>query len=265
MLLRRMAEAKTERASEQQLERARARGEFQISRMLCAAAALGGFCWAVARLSPLALQFGSEELRAAFALSASAGLAHSPLDLGSHSVAMAKRLLGVCLLPLAAIALSAALAGLLQSMGLRLGALRLRADRFSPGARLRALTSPDRAWDAVASVVSIVVLSIVVWSTCRPNVPGVLAIAGLPHARAFQALAALLEALGLRLLGAALFLGLLDAVIRRVRFNLGQRRTRRELREEQREQHGDPHVRAERARRMHSASQNATRDPGAGA
>jgi flagellar biosynthesis protein FlhB len=108
----------------------------------------------------------------------------------------------------------------------------------------------ERGWDGLTSAISLGVLALTLWLTCRSSIAGVVSIASLPRERAIQALGSLLEALALRLLLVALALGLADAVLRRVRHYQRQRMTRREALDEQREQYGDPHTRAERARHM---------------
>jgi flagellar biosynthesis protein FlhB len=158
--------------------------------------------------------------------------------------------------PLLAAALAALLIGVVQTQGLVApAALRGQLD---PLAHLRALMAPERALQAASAWIAALVLTAVALYTIAPSLPGLLALPGATLGRALERLSALTSTLIFRLVLTALALGVLDLLVQRVRQQLRLRMTRRELQHEQREQYGDPQLRAERFRR-------ARRDPRGGA
>jgi flagellar biosynthetic protein FlhB len=168
------------------------------------------------------------------------------------SVVESARVFGeICWPLLTAILVSVLFAGVVQRLA-PFAAGRARAsDRPSPfdvAARFRQLFAPERALDALVGVLMVLALAGVTWLTLAPNVRGVLALSSARPTSAAPALLELFATLAWRLSLSAVVLGALDYLQRRVRFAAGIRMTQRELRQEQREQYGDPAVRAERAR-----------------
>lgn len=239
-----MTEARTERVSPRKLA---AMGDGKpFSRALCGAAGLAALGLAVnwTAIGP-ALQPGFD---AAFA----AASAPSPvLDASVVSAAFA-RALGAVLAPvLGAIVLGVLAIGVLQVATIALPAARgERRSRFDLGARIGQLFAPERVLDGAIAAAMLTVLGAVAWLTLAESARGVLALSASEPAVAARDLLALFGALAARLVVAGLALGALDYLQRRVRHAHGLRMTPRELRDEQREQYGDPSVRAERARRM---------------
>jgi flagellar biosynthesis protein FlhB len=245
MLRGRMAEARTEQASPDRLARARERGDAPVSRGLTAAAALGAFFAVASAQASGSLAAWQGMLRGAFSATP-----NSQLELTQALGATARLAAAVLWAPLLAACAAALVAGLAQSGGLwAVGALR---GDFDPMARLRALFAPDRALDAASRLIAVLALMVVAGYTLVPSLPGILALPGGALSRALQLLSELGSTLVLRLVVTAIALGLCDWAVRRVRQRMRLAMSRRELIEEQREQYGDPHLRAERTRRARS-------------
>jgi flagellar biosynthesis protein FlhB len=243
-----MTEARTERVSPRKLAAA---GESRpISRALCGAAALAAFGLAVD--GPAARR----ALEPTFALAfAAAGAANPKLD-GAAALGASARALAAILAPwLGAALLGVAAVAALQVFSVAMPAARgERPSPFDLAARFRQLLAPERLLDAAVAFVMLAVLATVVWLTLAPNLRGVLALSSAEPGAAARSLLALFGTLALRVVIAGVALGALDYSQRRVRHALSLRMTPRELRDEQREQYGDPALRAERLRRMRASS-----------
>jgi flagellar biosynthetic protein FlhB len=243
-----MTEARTERVSPRKL--AAAGDRRPISRALCGAAALVALGLAVdAQSVPRALE-------PSFALAfAAAGAANPELD-GAAALGASVRALAAILAPLLAASLLAVIAvSALQVLTVTMPAARgERPSPFDVAARLRQLLAPERLLDAAIAFVMLVVLATVAWLTLAPSLRGVLALSSADPHSAARSVLALLGVLAFRLVVAGLVLGALDYLQRRVRHALSLRMTPRELRDEQREQYGDPGLRAERSRRMRAGA-----------
>lgn len=238
-----MTEASTQRASPRRL----AQGGKPMSRALLGAAAL------IALGLALDLRASAARLRPSLlgALAAARepsprweSIVHGWRDGALGLAAVLGPLLG-------SIVVAVLVAAVLQSAPLGKAAARSesRTSRFDLGARAQQLLAPERALDALASAVFLVVLGAVAWLTLAPNVRGLLALSGADPDVAAPQLIELGQTLLWRLAVTGCALGAADYAQRRVRHMLSLRMTRRELLEEQREQYGDPAVRAERARR----------------
>lgn len=243
-----MTEARTERVSPRRL--AAAGDRRPISRALCGAAALLAFGLALDGAAARAA------LEPSFALAfAAAGAANPQLD-GAAALGASARALAAILAPWLGASLLAVIAVCaLQVFSVAMPAA--RGDRPSPfdvAARFRQLFAPERLLDAVVAFVILAVLATVAWLTLAPSLRGVLALPSAEPRTAVRSLLALFGALAFRLVIAGLVLGALDYLQRRVRHALSLRMTPRELREEQREQYGDPALRAERSRRMRAGA-----------
>jgi len=153
---------------------------------------------------------------------------------------------------LAAIVAGVLIAGVVQRAASSLGQPArepgARPEPFDLAARVGQLLDPARAIDGLSALVAALILAAVAWLTLLPNIRGLLALPGGDVGTVVPQLIELLGTLTIRLMLAGLALGTLDYLQRRARFAARQRKTRRELLEEQREQYGDPEVRRERAR-----------------
>jgi len=243
-----MTEGRTQRVSPRKL----AAGHHKpLSRTLCAAASLAtlgaviDFSASKAQLTP--------GLAAAFA---AAGRSDGQLaDVLSALRASAQALVWIAAPWLVAVVVATLLVGFAQRVATRSpqggGA---RRGSFDVAARASQLLSPERGLDALVLAAMLIALSTVTWLTIAPNVRGLLALPSAEPTVAIHTLMALLSTLAWRLVLTGLVLGALDYLQRRVRHALSMRMTRRELLEEQREQYGDPYMRAERLRRMRSST-----------
>lgn len=245
MLRRPMTEARTERISLRKL--AAAGGHKPFSRALCGAVALVALGFAVD------LPAASGLLGTGFAAAFEIARAPNPqlVDGGLALRGIAEAFAGVATPLLLPLLFGVVAVGTLQVVTVRLPQGRGPARTpFDLAARLRQLLSSERALDAAISLAMLIVLAAVAWLTLAPNARGVLALGGAEPRAAARSLVALFGTLAFRLLIAGLAFGVLDYLQRRVRHTLSLRMTPRELREEQREQYGNPAVRAERARRL---------------
>lgn len=243
-----MTETRTERVSPRKL--AAAGDRRPISGVLCAAAALVALGLAVDGPS------ARSALEPAFARAfATAGAANPELD-GAAALGASARALAAILAPwLGAALLGIVVAGAFQVFSVALPASRgERPSPFDLAARVRQLLAPERLLDAALACATLAVLATVAWVTLAPSSRGVLALSSAEPRVAVRSLLALLGTLAARLLIAGLALGALDYLQRRVRHALSLRMTPTELREEQREQYGDPLLRAERLRRMRASA-----------
>jgi flagellar biosynthesis protein FlhB len=235
---------RTDRVSSRRL--AAAGDRRPLSRALCGAVvliALGTAADLPAAQRALAPSFG--------AVWAAASAPNPQLDGGAVLATSARGLASILAPWLLAALLGVLLVGALQVATIAMPPTRgERGSPFDLGARVEQLFAPGRLLDALVSAVMLSVLAGVAWLTLAPSARGVLALSSAEPDAAARAVLGLLGTLAFRLALAGLALGALDYLQRRVRHALSLRMTPRELREEQREQYGDPSVRAERARRM---------------
>ena len=243
-----MTESRTERISPQKL--AASGGRKPLSRGLCGAVGLIGLALAID------MPAASRALAGSFAFAFDAARTPSPkLEAGAALRATAEAWLAIAAPGLLALVLAVAVIG-----GLQVGTIRLpeargaRRTPFDVAARLCELLAPQRAVDAAIAVAMLIVLGSVGWLTLAPNVRGVLALSSAEPHQAARSLLALFGTLAFRLLLTGVALGVIDYLQRRIRHALSLRMTARELRDELREQYGDPMVRSERSRRMRAGA-----------
>jgi flagellar biosynthesis protein FlhB len=241
-----MAEPRTEQPTARKLDRARRLGQVARSPGLTAAGGLAGLLlfW---------LGYGAVLLEAVRGLLVR-GLRAAAEDAAPWAEISAALLdvARLSTLALCMVAAGAALSGLAQ-VGPMFSAAAVLPARERPGAgdRLRQMFSARGLADALLGLLVSLALFATAVLTVGPALRGVLAWpTSTPPAAADQ-----LGALGLRvllvLLAVGATLGALALVHRRHRLLEDQRMGRRELREEQRQTHGDPEVRAWR-RRAHA-------------
>jgi flagellar biosynthesis protein FlhB len=151
--------------------------------------------------------------------------------------------------PLAAAALVALGAGLLQTRGLLAwGALRPDLGRLSPAAGLGRAFGGEAAAQVGKGLLKATMVAVLAWLTVRPVLAGLAALAGAPVPRLASALGLVAAQLAERVALVALALGVADYLLVRRRHLGRQRMTREEVRREHKESEGDPSHRAERQR-----------------
>jgi flagellar biosynthesis protein FlhB len=238
-------EARTEAPTPRRLREARRRGQVARSRDLTAALSLwlvlGAFAFLVVPLVPVVLAAVRRTLSDAG--DADAGRTANAL----HEWAV----LGLRLsLPLLLAALAAALAGgILQVGGLfSLEAVRPKLERLSPAAGVRRLLG-FRGWlEASKAFAKFVLLAGAAGLAARSSLAGILAASRVGATALTAALAAALLQLVLAGAGLLLLLGAVDLFYQRWRLRRDLRMTREEVRREQREEEGDPTLKAQRQR-----------------
>ena len=238
-----MASERTEEPTPKRLEESRRRGEVAVSRDAMSAAAV------TAAIAVLVLQGPALTARllvywkGAFATAAAGGSASVALAAGLGVMA---RALAV---PLAAAALVALGAGLLQTRGLlALGALRPNLARLSPAAGLARAFGGQAALQVGKGLLKATLVAVLAWLTVRPLLAGVAALAGAPIERLAGAMGVVSARLAERVALVALALGAADYLLVRRRHRGRLRMTREEVKREYKESEGDPSHRAERQR-----------------
>lgn len=240
-----MNETRTEEPTARKLAEARRRGEVAASPALTGAGAVLVLLAVVLWRGPAIVEALAGLLRAALASAAlpqpRAGLAR---------LAEPLRELLVQLLPIWIVAAVAVwLAGAAQVGPLLApAALRFVPARIDPRSRLQRIASAERMLElGYVAAMAVVLLATLAWSFLHA-LPALATLPAGDHARAASVLASLAADIVLRMGVAAMLLGAIDLVIRRVRARRALRMTRRELSEETRESYGAPEHRARRAR-----------------
>ena len=241
---RSMAAERTEEPTPKRLEDARRRGEVAFSRDATSAAAMTAAIVALVLQGPtltarlLVLLAGRVRRRAR--RWQRVGRRWPP------GVAVMARALAV---PLAAAALVALGAGLLQTRGLlALGALRPDLGRLSPAAGLGRAFGAQAALQVGKGLLKATLVAVLVWLTVRPVLAGLAALAGAPVARLAGALGVVSAQLAERVALVGAGAGRADYLLVRRRHLGRMRMTREEVKREHKESEGDPSHRAERQR-----------------
>src|SRR5262252_3286047 len=238
-----MAAERTEEPTPKRLEDARRRGEVAVSRDATSAAAMTAAIVALVLQGPVLTARLLAYWKAAFAGAPVAGDASSALVAG---VGVLARALAV---PLAAAAMVALGAGLLQTRGLlALGALRPDLARLSPAAGLGRVFGGKAALEIGKGLLKAALVASLAWLTVRPVLAGLAALAGASIPRLAGAMGVVSAQLAERVALVALGLGLADYLLVRRRHLGRQRMTKEEVRREHKESEGDPSHRAERQR-----------------
>jgi flagellar biosynthetic protein FlhB len=233
------AEDRTEAASPERLRRAREEGDVALSREAVHFAALGGAVLALATLSPAAgeafagaaqaVLLGSAELQPGEAMLMLLG-AVAPLALGTAAAA----------------ALCAAAATLLQTGFLvRAESLMPQAGRVNPMSGLQRMFGMPTLEEALRTLLKLAVVGGAVWlSVAKPAV--ILDGLSLSAAELAARIPALLAHLLTTVLAASAALAGLDLLWVRLRHARKLRMSRQDMKEEAKDQEGDPHLRARR-------------------
>ena len=238
-----MAAERTEEPTPKRLEESRRRGEVAVSRDVTSAAAMTAAIVALVLQGPATIARLLAYWKGSFSAALAGGPAAPALAAGVEVMA---RALAV---PLAAAALFALAAGLLQTRGLlAFGALRPDFARLSPAAGLARAFGGQAALQVGKGLLKATLVALLAWLTVRPVLAGVAGLAGAPVPRLAQALGVVSSQLAGRVALVALALGLADYLLVRRRHLSRLRMTREEVRREHKESEGDPSHRAERQR-----------------
>ena len=243
-----MSGNRTEAPTPRRLAEARRRGEVARSAELTGSAALVGGLAGVWAAGPWIASDLARGLRAALA-AAPAGAAPPASALTAAAATVAR----LSLVPCAAAVLGAGAVAFLQ-VGPGLSPVRFRLERLDPRRGLRRLASSAALGRAVLGIGKAAVLVGALAAAGRAAAP---ALAALPRSGPSGLWRALPILGGLALRAAALLLafGAADLLLARARHRRDLRMTRHEVRREQREDEGDPSVRAERRRSQRAAAE----------
>jgi len=205
-----MSAERTEEPTPKRLEDARRRGEVAFSRDATSAAAMTAAIVALVLQGPTLTARLLSYWQGAFATAHAGGSASAALALG---VGVMARALAV---PLAAAALVALGAGLLQTRGLlALGALRPDLARLSPAAGLGRAFGAQAALQVGKGLLKATLVAVLAWLTVRPLLAGLASLAGAPVARLAGALGVVAAQLAERVALVALALGVADYLTRK--------------------------------------------------
>ena len=178
-------------------------------------------------------------------------------DRGELTVVLAQRLLleaaghlALLSLPVMLVGLAASLAGNFAQGGLTFSAEALtpKAERLNPAANIKRLFSPDTAVDLVKNVLKLAGISAVAYAVFTRSLAEAPAHLNTPAAQTLGMMGSLAYSLSLRV-GLALFaLALLDYGYGLYKHEKSLRMTKQEIKDEFRQQEGDPQVKGQRRR-----------------
>lgn len=243
---------KTEKPTPRRLRDARRKGEVAKSKDVTSVAAL--FAWVLlgALLTPFLMQSLIAPLDVAFS-----GLA----DPGGAAMRAAvwraaRTFVTASLVLLAPVAVVGTLAEFLQAGPVATTErMKFKLDHLNPGEGLKRMFSVDNLFEVGKSVLKTAVLILI---TALVVCGAFGALTGLPRGTAAAALAAMGQ-LGFQLLAASagvfVFVAVLDAAYQRFAFTKRLRMSRRDIRQESKDDEGDPHIRAQR-RQLHQEWSN---------
>lgn len=237
-------EQRTEQATPRRRQHSREKGEFARSQDLAGAAVLLG--------SIAALALGGDHIAAALIDFARA--AFGELHAAGRAPALPGFLaaLGACALPAGAVGATLALGTGLGQSG---GAVTFRPilpdlARLDPVKRFREMfASADGLVEIAKSVVKFAIVGAVAVLYLRAELPPLLDDPPADAAAAASSVAGVLLGLGARACAAFLVIAAADWLLARFRFERNLRMSRQELRDEIREEEGDPHLRRRRRQR----------------
>lgn len=229
---------KTEAASPKRQLQARAEGRAPLSREVAGLAVLGSGAALISTMLPAQIGYSLQALTALIAQSGSMSL-----NAGLH---LAARTLLTLVWPFcAASVLAASLAVLGQTRFLlKQSAIGLHFDRINPAAGLARLLGPHALMEAGKSVLKVVIMSLVCWTAWRDLAPQLLSAFDLEPAGLAEQIARTAIGIATSVLAVQALIAGADMLREQLSFHASLRMTRHELREEAREQEGDPHVKA---------------------
>lgn len=250
-----MSDNRTEKATPKRREDAREKGQIARRPELAAAASF------LAAL--LMLRVNAEDLlhRSAKLFSDANGyiIAREPLTIsGLQGMFInAGTNLAMLSLPVVAAALAAGLAGNFAQGGLTFApkALKPKAERFNPVANIKRVFGSSGPIELLKSLLKLSGLTIACYGIFVRTVAESPLLIGAPSERTFFSLGALVYALGLRAGGVLLLVAALDYFYGWYKHEKSLRMTKQELKDEMRNQEGDPSVKAQRRRAARALSQ----------
>lgn len=158
--------------------------------------------------------------------------------------------------PILAAALGAIVAGAAQSgIGINLALAGFKVDRLDPIGRLKQIFSPTNGTrEVLLALLKVAVVGVVAYEALKQELPAILAIAAAPLPSSALALgSAALRVVG-KSLGATLLVALVDYAQSRFRLSREMKMTLKELKEEMRQEDGDPLIKAKIRTKARAAS-----------
>jgi flagellar biosynthesis protein FlhB len=228
---------RTEAATPRRLQRARESGQVAMSRELPALAGLAVFALLLALAAPAASE----------ALALRLAILFRRFDLAPAAALRLALLAGAGVAaPVAAAALLAGIGAVVVQTGVLFSLTPLRPDlsRLSPATGLRRILGPDAAIEAVKALVRLAAMSVAVWYALAAALPALrlaplrppLALPGMTADIVLRVLLAVLAVQAVITVGDVLWV--------RLRYARSLRMSRVELREEQKDNEGDPKIKA---------------------
>jgi flagellar biosynthetic protein FlhB len=243
-----MSADRTEKASPKRREDARKKGQIARRPELPAAA---GFLASLAILEATGADWVArgQHLLAELAMRVSDP---QPLTLSSVHGLLLESLghFSLLVLPVTATLLITSLAGNFAQGGLTLSpeALTPKAERFNPAENWKRVFSPDRIVEFLKQMLVLGGIALACWNVCVQAVQSAASFVGLPAPQALLQSGTLLDKLGWRAGGVLLLLAGLDYGYGWYKHEKSLRMTKQELKDEYRQQEGDPMVKAQRRR-----------------
>jgi flagellar biosynthetic protein FlhB len=155
------------------------------------------------------------------------------------------------ILPLALLVMIAGVAGNLVSGGLVLSpkAIRFDLNRINPLTGLKRMVDKQMLVRLGLSITKLVILGVISWQVVGSKIPTIVATQGADAATIAGACLAAIFQLGLTITILLAVVALLDFVVQRRRADQSLRMTKQEIRQEYKDQEGDPQIRGARRRR----------------
>jgi flagellar biosynthesis protein FlhB len=250
-----VSQDRTEKATPKRREDARKKGQLARRPELPAAA---GFFAAL-----LALRATGDEVltRAAFLFKSGAARAGTAGELTPQEVqllaASAVGTLALLALPVVAAALAAGVAGNFAQGGFTLSpaALKPRAERFNPAANLKRVFGGNNFVELLKSALKLAGLALACYGAFTRAVAAAPALLGSPPSSVLGSAAALIFDLGLKAGGLLFAVALLDYGYGWFQHERSLRMTKQEVRDEYRQQEGDPLMKGQRRRAARALAQ----------
>ena len=251
-----MAQQKTEEATPKKLQKAREKGEVAKSREVATAAVLlaaAGVLWAT---GPQVRQYLVSCFTLIFDTVERGAIAHPSTYLEASAI------LGVkAILPLLLVVMLAGGFSIFLQVGGLVSFKKIVPDikRIDPVKGSKNLFTRRQVVELVKTILKIVIIGYVVWTTIADSLRGVTGLAAMNSAEAtLGAAAQLVMSLLVRVGGAMVALAALDFIYQRWQFRQDQKMTKDEVKREHKESEGDPHLKQERSRVHREILEHAT-------
>jgi flagellar biosynthetic protein FlhB len=234
---------RTEQATPRRREEARRRGQVASSQEVVSVVVLGAGLVALNALGPALVERLGRFAGALFANAGAVSLDGARLRaLGLASLAE----VGLALAPFTAVVAIAGIAGNLVQTGFLFapGAVSPRLDRIDPAARVRALLGGRGLVESVKTLLKVLAVAGAATLSMRGEIDRVLALSWGGVAAGYAGAWSIAFGIGLRILAVLALVAALDYRYQRWRHERDLRMSRQELRDEQRQQEGDPLVKA---------------------